>query len=106
MDDDKYILNILGITRIFDGKILYTISPEDEEVTISSENAPSDWSASYYFDGVEYLTTQTFTLFNYIPAEFEIVVNPGSSIGFVKYTLEVKSANFPNAPPATPPIAD
>jgi outer membrane lipoprotein-sorting protein len=36
---DKYILKILGITRIFDGQTLYTISPEDEEVTISSDNS-------------------------------------------------------------------
>ena len=35
---DKYKLNILGITRIFDGSKLYSISPADEEVTISNEN--------------------------------------------------------------------
>lgn len=35
---DKYKLNILGITRLFDGKTLYNISPEDEEVTISKQN--------------------------------------------------------------------
>ena len=34
LEGDKYVLNILGIQRIFDGKTLYTISPEDEEVTI------------------------------------------------------------------------
>ena len=38
LEGDKYVLNILGIQRIFDGKTLYTISPEDEEVTISTEN--------------------------------------------------------------------
>ena len=32
---------MLGITRIFDGDKLYTISPDDEEVTISSQN-PED----------------------------------------------------------------
>ena len=35
---DNYVLNILGITRIFDGEKLITISPEDEEVTISRQN--------------------------------------------------------------------
>ena len=30
IEGEKYKLNILGITRIFDGKTLYTISPEDE----------------------------------------------------------------------------
>lgn len=33
---DKYVLNYMGITRIFDGNKIYTISPEDEEITIES----------------------------------------------------------------------
>ena len=39
---DKYFLNILGITRIFNGTTLYSISPEDEEVTISSDNSQDE----------------------------------------------------------------
>lgn len=35
MQGDKYRLNILGITRIYDGQNIYSISPEDEEVTVS-----------------------------------------------------------------------
>jgi len=37
MQGEKYKLNILGVTRLFDGKKLYSISSEDEEVTISTE---------------------------------------------------------------------
>ncbi|MEE1899453.1 outer membrane lipoprotein carrier protein LolA [Flavobacterium rakeshii] len=36
MQGDLYILNFMGITRIFDGKKIYNIVPEDEEITISS----------------------------------------------------------------------
>ncbi|HZH69416.1 MAG TPA: outer membrane lipoprotein carrier protein LolA, partial [Flavobacteriaceae bacterium] len=36
LQGDKYLLNMMGATRLFDGTKLYTISPEDEEVTISS----------------------------------------------------------------------
>lgn len=43
---DKYILNVLGMSRIFDGSTLYTINPEDEEVTISSNNTYDDASIS------------------------------------------------------------
>ena len=35
---NKYVLNFMGVTKIFDGKKSYTIVPEDEEVTISSNN--------------------------------------------------------------------
>lgn len=54
---DKYILNVMGITRIYDGKTLYTISPEDEEVTISSDNTEEEGTItpskmlSFYEDG-------------------------------------------------------
>ena len=60
MQAEKYKLNILGITRLFDGKTLYSISPEDEEVTMSSESnneedaiTPSKM-LSFYEDGYTY----------------------------------------------------
>ena len=42
LQGDKYVLNMLGTTRIFDGKNIYTIVPEDEEVTISKYNPNDD----------------------------------------------------------------
>lgn len=42
LQGDKYVLNMLGTTRIFDGKNIYTIVPEDEEVTISTFNPKDD----------------------------------------------------------------
>jgi len=60
LEGDKYVLNILGATRIFDGKMLYTISPDDEEVTISSNNSDDEGAItpnkmlSFYTDGYSY----------------------------------------------------
>ena len=60
MKGDKYRLNILGITRLFDGKKLYTISPEDEEVTVSSDNSEDENDLtlskmmSFYKEGYNY----------------------------------------------------
>ena len=42
LQNDKYVLNWLGISRIFDGSNIYTIVPEDEEVTISKYNPRDD----------------------------------------------------------------
>ncbi|MGB6268716.1 MAG: outer membrane lipoprotein carrier protein LolA [Olleya sp.] len=60
MEGEKYRLNILGITRIYDGKNVYSISPEDEEVTVSKgsdedENTitPSKM-LSFYQEGFTY----------------------------------------------------
>jgi outer membrane lipoprotein-sorting protein len=36
IEGNKYYLNFMGVTKIYDGKKSYTIVPEDEEVTISS----------------------------------------------------------------------
>lgn len=60
LQGEKYKLNILGVTRLFDGKKLYSISPEDEEVTISSHNEDSEDNItpskmlSFYQDGYTY----------------------------------------------------
>ena len=42
IEGDNYLLNMTGITRMFDGKYIYTINPEDEEVTISGYTAEDD----------------------------------------------------------------
>ncbi|WP_452220867.1 LolA family protein [Lacinutrix salivirga] len=68
MAGEKYKLNILGITRIFDGKTLYSISPEDEEVTISNEDGSDENSItpskmlSFYEDGFTYKMDITQTI--------------------------------------------
>lgn len=36
LKDNQYVLNLMGVTKIFDGKKVYTINPEDEEVSISA----------------------------------------------------------------------
>jgi outer membrane lipoprotein-sorting protein len=33
---ELYLLNLMGVTRLSDGKKIYTINPEDEEITISA----------------------------------------------------------------------
>ena len=40
-ENDKWRFEMLGVTRIFNGNKLYSISPDDEEVTISSQD-PED----------------------------------------------------------------
>ncbi len=57
---ENYVLNMLGVTRIFDGKTIYTIVPEDEEVTISDYSKEEDKSISvsemltFYENGYNY----------------------------------------------------
>lgn len=60
LQGDKYHLNMLGSTRICDGQSIYTIVPEDEEVTISSVNSEEPGSITpsemltFYEEGYTY----------------------------------------------------
>ncbi|MEB3004736.1 MULTISPECIES: LolA family protein [unclassified Capnocytophaga] len=38
LSGEKYLLNYMGVTKLFDGKKIYTIIPENEEVTIETAN--------------------------------------------------------------------
>lgn len=57
---DKYLLNIMGTTRLFDGEKLYTIIPEDEEIVISTYDPAEDQAItpskmfSFFNKGYEY----------------------------------------------------
>jgi len=39
---NMYVLNLMGVTKMFDGKKIYTINPEDEEISISKFNEKDD----------------------------------------------------------------
>ena len=60
LSGDKYALDILGIQRLYDGETLYTISSEDEEVTISKNNSDDNNTISpsalltFYESGYNY----------------------------------------------------
>lgn len=41
LEGNKYLLNFMGVTRLCDGKKVYNIVPEDEEITISNYD-PND----------------------------------------------------------------
>lgn len=42
LQGNKYVLNMMGTTQLFDGAKIYTIVPEDEEVTISVYNPKNE----------------------------------------------------------------
>lgn len=60
LKDSQYYLNFMGITRISDGKKVYTINPEDEEISISrlDENSSSEFTPSkiltFFSSGYKY----------------------------------------------------
>jgi len=60
LKDDKYLLNYLGATVMFDGQKVYTIVPENEEVTIDSKDPESEGTITpskmltFYKEGYKY----------------------------------------------------
>jgi len=58
---EQYLVNVLGVTSLFDGKKLYTINSEDEEITITNAsdeennmNTPSRM-LSFFKEGFSYI---------------------------------------------------
>lgn len=57
---DKYVLNLMGTTQIFDGDKIYTVIPEDQEINISTYVEEDDTNITpskmftFYNDGYNY----------------------------------------------------
>jgi outer membrane lipoprotein-sorting protein len=62
---DFYVVNLLGMTTVYDGKKVYTINPEDEEVNIADPDedvfTPAEFF-SFYEQGYAYELDKTETL--------------------------------------------
>ncbi|WP_340074172.1 outer membrane lipoprotein carrier protein LolA [Leptobacterium sp. I13] len=60
MQKDKYLLNYLGATQLFDGNKLYSIVPENEEVTIDNKGSEDENTVTpskmltFYREGYRY----------------------------------------------------
>lgn len=60
INGDKYVLNLMGTTQMFDGKKIYTIIPEDQEINISNYIEEDDNSITpskmftFYEEGYTY----------------------------------------------------
>lgn len=103
MQGEKYVLNILGITRIYDGKTLYSISPEDEEVTISTENSEDENTIipskmlSFYENGYTYsmdiiqnVNGRKIQYVNLLP------IDSNSEIKYVLLGIDIKTKHIYN----------
>lgn len=86
---EKYVLNLMGTTQMFDGKKIYTIIPEDEEINISNYVEEDNNSItpskmfSFYEEGYNY--------------EMDIAQNvKGREIQYVKLTPKDSNAEIKN----------
>ena len=86
---DKYVLNFMGTTQLFDGKKVYTIIPEDEEINISNyvaedeNNITPSKMFTFYQDGYNF--------------DWDITQNVnGRTIQYVKLTPKDSEAEVKN----------
>ena len=79
MQGNMYVLNLMGVTKIFDGKKIYTINPEDEEVSISKFNEKDESAIT---------PSKMLTFFNTgYKCSWDIVQNvKGRQIQYIKLT--------------------
>ncbi|WP_081210226.1 LolA family protein [Salegentibacter sediminis] len=86
---EKYLLNLMGTTQMFDGEKIYTIIPEDEEINISTyveeneNNITPSKMFSFYEEGYNY--------------EWDIAKNvKGRQIQYIKLTPKDSNAEVKN----------
>ena len=86
---EKYVLNLMGTTQMFDGEKIYTIIPEDEEINISTyveeeeNNITPSKMFTFYENGYNY--------------EMDIAQNVnGRKIQYVKLTPKDSNAEVKN----------
>ncbi|WP_010179950.1 LolA family protein [Aquimarina agarilytica] len=85
LEGEKYVLNLMGTTQIYDGKKLHIIVPEDEEISISTPTADEGLTPSKML---------TFYKKGYV-ASMDIVQNVnGRKIQYVKLVPEQKSGEI------------
>ena len=89
LSGEKYVLNLFGVTQMFDGKKTYIIKPEDEEIDITSYREEDSNSISpskifsFYEEGYNY--------------EMDITQNVGGrEIQYVKLTPKDSNAEIRN----------
>ncbi|MDX1762292.1 MAG: outer membrane lipoprotein carrier protein LolA [Christiangramia sp.] len=86
---EKYVLNLMGTTQMFDGKKIYTIIPEDEEINISnyveedSNSITPSKMFSFYEEGYNYEMDATKNV-------------KGREIQYVKLTPKDSNAEIKN----------
>jgi outer membrane lipoprotein-sorting protein len=104
---DKYNVKWNNITFIYDGKKLYTIIPDDEEVTISTENLDEESTITpnkiltFFKEGYEYKMdkTQDITIIDYYEQKTRkflqyvklIPIDSESEIEFILLAIEKKN---------------
>lgn len=60
LSGERYRLNMMGMTRLYDGEKLYTIAPDDQEITVSDLDPDQDKSVTpsklltFYKEGYTY----------------------------------------------------
>lgn len=88
-----------GIESIFNLEANSNIEgTEAFEFRLEAENAPDDWTSSFFVDGIEYTAPANINLSKATPKAINVVVGAGTSAGFPGYVLKMKSVNNPGAP--------
>ncbi len=79
---------------------LINIAGAATDITIKlTSDAPSDWSASYVFDGQSYTGEINKTIPDGFDADVELNVTVGQSKGIGTYTISIESSNNPDFEP-------
>ena len=71
---------------------------EDYEVSLSSADAPGDWTGTFSVGGMSYNAPATINITDGSTEAITVDITPGNTVGIATYTLTVASTSNNNAP--------
>lgn len=100
---EQYLLNLMGITRLYDGKKSYTINSEDEEITITnasdedSEAITPSKMLTFYKEGYTYAWDKKLPIKGrFIQYVKLIPIDSDSEIKYVMLGIDTNTKNIYN----------
>ncbi len=87
-----------GETENFTLSGISLLQGDEDFIYTLTTDAPGNWAANFTVDGTDYTGNTTITMSNGVSEDVTINVTTGATPGLATYTLEMKSATYPDAP--------
>ncbi|MBA5791441.1 outer membrane lipoprotein carrier protein LolA [Flavobacterium sp. xlx-214] len=102
LQGEKYVVDFMGVTQLFDGSKMYIINPADEEVTVASASSANSQAVSianlltFYKSGYKYVWGKSQTIGGKNIQIIKLVPNKNQGVKEILLGIDTKSKQIYN----------